>query len=280
VSFVDEAAEGVVTEGAPAAEVTEAEPFGAESLGEPTVGETGEAAVEAPEEPELYVVKVGGREEQVSLEDLTNGYMRQADYTRKTQELAQQREQVAQMHALQTALERDPRATLAALAGVFGVDFGAAAQGAAANQLSVETDPLEILAKQVETLTGTLTAQQQAALQAQQQAQQQAAIQAQVDREIADLKGAHGEFDHMELVRYAVENQAPNLAVAYRAWQFDQAEAARIAERNRVVAEKRRAQVVSGGQATGGAGAVAPGNGGGRMTAREAILAALAGQPS
>lgn len=270
------AAEGVVTEGA-SSEVTDAEPFVTDGLDEPTGGEIGEAAETSAEEPELFVVKVGGREEQVSLEDLTSGYMRQADYTRKTQELSQQREQVAQMLALQTALERDPRTTLAALAGVFNVDLGN--QAAPVDQLSADADPLEILAREVQSLRGTLTAQQQAALAAQQQAQQQVDVQAQINREIAELKSTHGDFDQQELAAYAVENQinAP-LSVVYRAWQFDKAEQTKIAEKNRIVAAKRRGQVVSGGAATTTTGAVTPGNGGGRVTAREAIMAALSGQ--
>lgn len=208
---------------------------------------------------------------------LKDAMLRQADYTRKTQELSQQREQVAQMLALQTALERDPRTTLAALAGVFNVDLGN--QAAPVDQLSADADPLEILAREVQSLRGTLTAQQQAALAAQQQAQQQVDVQAQINREIAELKSTHGDFDQQELAAYAVENQinAP-LSVVYRAWQFDKAEQTKIAEKNRIVAAKRRGQVVSGGAATTTTGAVTPGNGGGRVTAREAIMAALSGQ--
>ena len=43
-----------------------------------------------------YTVKIDGREERVSLNELQNGYQRQADYTRKTQELASERESMAQ----------------------------------------------------------------------------------------------------------------------------------------------------------------------------------------
>ena len=41
---------------------------------------------------ETYSVKVDGVEQLVSLDELQNGYQRQADYTRKTQELARERE--------------------------------------------------------------------------------------------------------------------------------------------------------------------------------------------
>ena len=52
---------------------------------------------EVEEEPEVYAVKVDGEELEVSLEELVQGYSRHSDYTRKTQELASQRDQMAQM---------------------------------------------------------------------------------------------------------------------------------------------------------------------------------------
>ena len=52
---------------------------------------------ESKEEPEVYAVKVDGEELEVSLEELVQGYSRHSDYTRKTQELASQRDQMAQM---------------------------------------------------------------------------------------------------------------------------------------------------------------------------------------
>ena len=51
------------------------------------------SSVEVQEEPAegSYTVKVDGSEEQVSLDELRDGYQRQSDYTRKTQELASER---------------------------------------------------------------------------------------------------------------------------------------------------------------------------------------------
>ena len=45
---------------------------------------------EQPETPRYYV-KIDGEEQEVTLEELRNGYQRQADYTRKSQALAEQR---------------------------------------------------------------------------------------------------------------------------------------------------------------------------------------------
>jgi len=44
-------------------------------------------------EPELYKVIIDGEEVEVSLDELQKGYSRQSDYTRKTQQLAQQRKE-------------------------------------------------------------------------------------------------------------------------------------------------------------------------------------------
>lgn len=59
--------------------------------------------VEEPESPiptDLKVkVKVNGIEQEVSLDELKNGYQRQADYTTKTQELANQRNELTQQQA-------------------------------------------------------------------------------------------------------------------------------------------------------------------------------------
>lgn len=46
---------------------------------------------EAQEEEPLYTVKIDGKEEKVSLAELQDGYQRTSDYTRKTQQLAEQR---------------------------------------------------------------------------------------------------------------------------------------------------------------------------------------------
>lgn len=50
-------------------------------------------------EPQMYTVKVDGQEMQVPLEELLNGYQRQADYSRKTQALADERRQLQQQYA-------------------------------------------------------------------------------------------------------------------------------------------------------------------------------------
>lgn len=61
-----------------------------EHVEEPTT-EVDEQETEAVETPEDQFIEIDG--EQISLTDLRNGYLRQQDYTRKTQEIAEERRQ-------------------------------------------------------------------------------------------------------------------------------------------------------------------------------------------
>ena len=51
------------------------------------------------EQPQTFTVKVDGQDIEVTQEELINGYSRQQDYTRKTQELSQQRKTIEQQQA-------------------------------------------------------------------------------------------------------------------------------------------------------------------------------------
>ena len=55
--------------------------------------------LEEVDEPQLYTVKVNGEEVEVTIDELQNSYSRQKDYTRKTQELAQQRKTVEEQQS-------------------------------------------------------------------------------------------------------------------------------------------------------------------------------------
>ena len=68
-------------------------------------------------------VKVDGGEHEVPLREALSGYSRQADYTRKTQELAQQRQQAEYALAVQRALQAQPEETLRLLSRQYGVQF-------------------------------------------------------------------------------------------------------------------------------------------------------------
>lgn len=102
------------------------------------VGWDGEPADQAPPpEPERsyleldddlanrYVrVKVDGEDVEVPLQEALSGYSRTADYTRKTQDLANQRQQAEYALTLERALRAQPAETLRILAQQYGVEFG------------------------------------------------------------------------------------------------------------------------------------------------------------
>jgi hypothetical protein len=68
-----------------------------------------EAGAEAEDDP-LVTIKVDGKDVEVKLSELKNGYQRQADYTRKTMEVAEQRK-AAEAEASKAQQERQQYAT-------------------------------------------------------------------------------------------------------------------------------------------------------------------------
>ena len=94
---VDTGAEAQPEEGQPESESEEMESAElqeeAEETSEEVEGEEEEGEEEAPRD-EKFVVKVDGKEIEVQKEELIRGYQREADYTRKTQKLAEERKLV------------------------------------------------------------------------------------------------------------------------------------------------------------------------------------------
>ena len=91
---VEEAPEELETEATE--EVEEAEEFEDEEYDDDDEEEELEAnqvEEEGEEQPSIYTISVDGIEQEVTLDELKSGYSRQSDYTRKTQELANQRKQ-------------------------------------------------------------------------------------------------------------------------------------------------------------------------------------------
>ncbi len=78
----------------------------AEEETEEEVAEEEEYEVVA-EEDLKYTVKVDGEELEVGIDELKNGYQRQADYTRKSQALAQQRKETEQIQSERMQLEQE-----------------------------------------------------------------------------------------------------------------------------------------------------------------------------
>ena len=87
---------------------SESESAEAEETDEP-VEEEGEEPEEEEEETEesSYTIKVGGEEYEVDLDELKAGYQRQSDYTRKSQEVAEQRKANEAIQAERLKLEQE-----------------------------------------------------------------------------------------------------------------------------------------------------------------------------
>ena len=88
--------------------------------------ESGESQVEAWDWSEFsdreVSITVNGQEERVPLSELRDGYMRQADYTQKTQEVSDVRKAADWARDVQAALDADPEATLRVIAQAWGVE--------------------------------------------------------------------------------------------------------------------------------------------------------------
>lgn len=176
-------------------------------------------------------VKVDGREQLVPLKEALDGYSRTSDYTRKTQELASERQRLAQAEAIYQALESDPEGTMRALQEAFGL------AGQDSSQADEYLDPTEQRIAQIE---------------AQLAAQQEAARQAAIDSEISSLKASYGDFDEAQLLAHAVKFGIPNLEAAYAHMTYADVRSAaqKAAADEAALAAKREAQVVSGGRSS------------------------------
>ena len=151
-----------------------------------------------------YTVKVDGVESQVSLEELQYGYQRQADYTRKTQELASERQRLQQAETIVSALEADPQGTLTALGNALGVEGNPAPQVDDSSTWEDE-DP---------------TSQRLVQLEAQVARQAQTHRKQALDKEVSRLKGTYGNFDERGLFQHALDNKIANLEAAYTHMNF------------------------------------------------------------
>jgi len=136
-------------------------------------------------------VKVDGTDIDVPFGEAIQGYQRQADYTRKTQELAAQREQLGYAQTLQQALETDPRGTIDLLTRHYGVATANQMVADAQNEPQVPEfdDPLEKRIWETEQRI--------------QQYEQERANQ-QLQSEISRLQSTYEDFDAQEVVRQAL----------------------------------------------------------------------------
>lgn len=187
------------------------------------------------EDANLYAIKVGGEERQVTLEELTRLAQQGDDYTRKSQSLADERRTLARAKAIQEALEADPASALAALSQAYGI-------GGADGADDELMDPMERRLRDLER---------------QLQTREERERNAQIERELGELRSQFGEFDEDELFAHAVAGGFTTLRAAYRDLKFDSVyETQRQAQEQATrTAAKRDAQVVHAGAAPSGASA-------------------------
>jgi len=208
------------------------------------VGEEVEVQAETPE-PELDLfdyteiadkvikLQVDGEEVVIPVKEALAGYQRQADYTRKTQELSEQRKQVQYASALQEALQSDPAATLQLLQQQYGV--------ATQPQEDEWLDPAEQQLRQLEQRIAAF---------------EQSKAMDELTRTIDTLQSKYGEdFDADEVVAKALATGSTDLESVFKQITFDKvyskaSEATKkLSEEQARVQSKRSAAIVSGGTA-------------------------------
>jgi len=187
-------------------------------------------------------VKLDGEELQVPLSEALAGYQRQADYTRKTQELAEQRNQMQYAATIQAALERDPEATIDLLARHYNISRSQAAAVADEVDDLQSLDPQEQKMRELDKRVANFEEYQS---------------QMEVEKEIQRLQQRYSDFDVPAVVQAALRNNTTDLEGTYKQLMFDkimaqqniqkQAEAKKQQTEKSVVEAKRQAAVVSGG---------------------------------
>jgi hypothetical protein len=229
--------------------------------------------------------KVDGEDVEVPVAELVQGYQRQADYTRKTQSLAQEREEIAFWKQVDQAAKVNPKLTMEYLSERFGLsqapepepedDWGYEAENPYAKELKE-------LREQVAPAIEYAQAQQAAAL---------------IDNVVKGLSQKYGEdFNAKEVIGAAYERGIYDpyaFEMVYKDVSFDRYRAAALASKE--VAQKRnqtegakkaaargQSTVVSSGGSSGVAGRTqaSPRNTQPNLTVREAWELAKAQQAS
>jgi hypothetical protein len=188
-------------------------------------------------------VVVDGEELEVPLKEAVSGYQRQADYTRKTQQLADERRGVQFASAIQQALDNDPNATIELLKSHYGLD-----QQDSFEEDDLWADPMEKQYRQLENRLKSFEEQQ---------------AMNELERNIGSLQQKYGEdFDANEVVSLALARGTTDLESVYKQVAFDrlysgeqarrQAQAQRAQQEQQIVQAKRSSGIVAGGSSAQG----------------------------
>jgi hypothetical protein len=199
---------------------------------------------------QYVTVKINGTEERVPLSEAVAGYQRQADYTRKTQELASKQQELTWSNTLRQALDNDPQGTLNLLATHYGIDRSPP-QPSGSKQVAADDDWGD--------WGDESTADNPTDPRYEQLNQRLAAFEAQeADRrlqaDISRLQQKYGdEFNPTEIVGQALQRQTTDLESVFRQLAFERIWSERQsvqqteAERQRLDEAKTAASIVSGG---------------------------------
>lgn len=188
-------------------------------------------------------VTVDGEELEVPLKEAVSGYQRQADYTRKTQQLAEERRSVQFAQAIQQALDNDPAATVELLKNHYGLTK---------NEMSFDddddffVDPVEKQYRELDNRIRSFEEQQ---------------AMAELERNIANLQNRYGEdFDANEVVSQALARGTTDLEGVYKQIAFDrlhmrekargQVQSEKAKQEQKVVQAKRSSGIVAGGSSS------------------------------
>lgn len=188
-------------------------------------------------------LQIDGEELEVPLKEAVSGYQRQADYTRKTQQLAEERKNVQFAQAIQQALDNDPLATIELLKNHYGLD-----QVESFEEDDIWADPMEKQYKQLERRLASFEEQQ---------------AMNELERTIGGLQQKYGDdFDANEVVSAALAQGTTNLEAVYKQMAFDRLYSKEQAQRElqtrkaqqeqKIVQAKRSSGIVAGGSSAQG----------------------------
>jgi hypothetical protein len=191
-------------------------------------------------------VTVNGETFEVPLSELRNGYMRQADYTRKTQQVAADSQVLQWAREMQEAFRVDPAGSIRYLQEQFGLADKA-------------DDPWQDIDPEFKPVVDELkrTQQELAELRRQTQQVQASRVDADVQAELDSMRSRYQDFDPMLVLPIAIENGL-SMDKAYKLWKADRLEAdlkvsedarkkAEAAAASRAKARKAAKTVQSGG---------------------------------
>lgn len=170
-------------------------------------------------------VTVNGETFEVPLAELRNGYMRQADYTRKTQQVAADADTLRWARDMQEAFRVDPAGSVRYLQEQLG--------------LSDESDPFEDIDPEMRPLAAELwrTQQQLVELQQKQEQVDQERVNASVRAELESMISKYPDFSAENVLPVALEHGL-RMEQAYKLWKADQL----VAERDGQEQARRKAE--------------------------------------